>query len=168
MNYANILKFDVANGPGVRTTLFVSGCTHNCKGCFNVEQQSFDYGKIWSKETEYLFLSYLSNPMVVGVSILGGEPMQQTMDDSLYGLLKKIKEETGKEIWLWTGYLYEDLVRNPEQLRILEYVDVLIDGQFKESSKDLNLKYRGSSNQRIIDVQWSLMHQEVIELKKYY
>ncbi|MGL5150803.1 MAG: anaerobic ribonucleoside-triphosphate reductase activating protein [Clostridium sp.] len=149
-------KFDVTNGPGIRTTLFVSGCTHNCPGCFNLEQQSFDYGNRFTKETEDLLLSYINNPQIEGVNILGGEPLQQLMDNSLLELLRRIKIETKKPIWLWSGYTFEDSILNPKIVEILEFVDVLIDGIFDISKKDLSLKYRGSSNQRIIDVKTSL------------
>ena len=111
MRYAQIRKFDVTNGPDVRTTLFVTGCTNNCEGCFNKELQDFNYGEEWTKETEDKFLEYAKNENVNGVNILGGEPMEQVMDDSLYDLLLRIKNETGKSIWLWSGYLYEEIIK---------------------------------------------------------
>lgn len=157
MYYAMIRKFDVSNGPGIRTTLFVSGCTHKCKDCFNEEQQDFNYGNLFTKETEDLFISYVKNSNVVGVNILGGEPLQQ--DDTLYNLLKRIKEETNKSIWLWTGYT-KDSIPNAK-LKILDYVDVLIDGKFEINKKNLSLKYRGSENQKIyikINGKLSLQH----------
>ena len=101
MNYAKIRKLDVTNGPGIRTTLFVSGCTHNCEGCFNKEQQDFNYGNKFTKETEDEFIQLTKNKQIKGVNILGGEPMQQIMDDTLLNLLKRIKLETDKPIWLW-------------------------------------------------------------------
>ena len=162
MKYAQIRKFDVTNGPKVRTTLFVSGCTHNCHQCFNKDQQSFEYGEFWTEEVEEQFVSYVKSPNVHGVSILGGEPMQQLMDDSLLKLLTRIKEETNKEIWLWSGYTYEEIISNPKRKEILEQVDVLIDGPFKAEMKNLSLKYRGSENQRIIDVKKSLKEKKVV------
>lgn len=162
MKYAQIRKFDVTNGPKVRTTLFVSGCTHNCPECFNKDQQSFEYGELWTEEVEEQFLSYVKNPNVHGVSILGGEPMQQLMDDSLLKLLIRIKEETNKEIWLWSGYTYDEIISNPRRKEILEQVDVLIDGPFKAEMKNLSLKYRGSENQRVIDVKKSLQENKVV------
>ena len=162
MKYAQIRKFDVTNGPKVRTTLFVSGCTHNCPECFNKDQQSFQYGELWTEEVEEQFLSYVKNPNVHGVSILGGEPMQQLMDDSLLKLLTRIKEETNKEIWLWSGYTYDEIISNPRRKEILEQVDVLIDGPFKAEMKNLSLKYRGSENQRVIDVKKSLQENKVV------
>lgn len=94
MRYNKIRRYDVTNGPGVRTTIFVSGCTHNCEDCFNKELQDFEYGHIWSQKSEDEFIDYVSNPMVVGINVLGGEPLQQIMDDSLLNLLKRVKNET--------------------------------------------------------------------------
>ena len=156
MNYAKIRKLDVTNGPGIRTTLFVSGCTHNCEGCFNKEQQDFNYGNKFTKETEDEFIQLTKNKQIKGVNILGGEPMQQIMDDTLLNLLKRIKLETDKPIWLWSGYTFEEIVNNPKRLEILREVDVLIDGKFQADKRDIMLKYRGSSNQRVIDVKKSL------------
>lgn len=162
MNYAKIRKFDVANGPDIRTTLFVTGCTNNCEGCFNKELQDFNSGNPWTKETEDEFLSYVKNPNIRGVNILGGEPMEQTKDNSLVELLKRIKEETGKSIWLWSGFLYENILQDEKKMKILENVDVLIDGKFELDKRDIMLKYRGSSNQRVIDVKSSLKAGELI------
>ena len=152
MNYYQIRKFDVANGPAVRTTLFVSGCVHNCKGCFNSALKEFSCGKLWTKETEELFMSYVKNERVEGVSILGGEPMAQTMDSSLLDLLKRIKTETNKSIWLWSGFTLEEILQDEKKKEILRLVDVLIDGRFILERRNLNLKYRGSENQRVIKV----------------
>lgn len=163
MRYAQIRKFDVTNGPDVRTTLFVTGCTNNCEGCFNKELQDFNYGEEWTKETEDKFLEYAKNENVNGVNILGGEPMEQVMDDSLYNLLLRIKNETGKSIWLWSGYLYEEIIKDNSKKRLLELVDVLVDGRFVISKRDITLKYRGSSNQRVIDVKKSLEFNKIIE-----
>ena len=147
MNIAQIRKYDVANGPGIRTTMFVSGCTHDCKNCFNKEYQNFAYGEKFNKEIENKIVSYAAQTN--RLSVLGGEPMQQNLE--LVCLLKRVKEETDATIWMWTGYVYENL-QTEIQKKILEYVDVLVDGPFIESKKDLTLKFRGSSNQRIIDV----------------
>ncbi|MBS6501481.1 MAG: anaerobic ribonucleoside-triphosphate reductase activating protein [Clostridium sp.] len=164
MNYSKIRKFDVSNGPGIRTTLFVSGCTNNCEGCFNKDLQDFNYGDKWTKETEE-FIGYVKNPNVKGINILGGEPMEQIQDKDLFNLLKRIKEETKKSIWLWSGYLYEDIIKNEDRLSILSLVDVLIDGRFEIDKRNISLKYRGSSNQRIIDVLKSLEKKEVVEIQ---
>ena len=162
MKYAKIRKFDTANGQGVRTTLFVSGCKFNCKGCFNKEAQDFNYGNEFTKEVEDEFIGYIKNPNVVGVNLLGGEIMQQDTSIIL-NLVKRIKEETGKNIWCWTGYKYEDLIKIDGKLEVLQYIDVLIDGRFEIAKKDLMLKYRGSSNQRVIDVQQTL-NKGVVEI----
>ena len=164
MNYAKIRKLDVTNGPGIRTTLFVSGCTHNCEGCFNKEQQDFNYGNKFTKETEDEFIQLTKNKQIKGVNILGGEPMQQIMDDTLLNLLKRIKLETDKPIWLWSGYTFEEIVNNPKRLEILREVDVLIDGKFQADKRDIMLKYRGSSNQRVIDVKKSLEQYNIVEI----
>ena len=164
MNYVKIRKLDVTNGPGIRTTLFVSGCTHNCEGCFNKEQQDFNYGNKFTKETEDEFIQLTKNKQIKGVNILGGEPMQQIMDDTLLNLLKRIKLETDKPIWLWSGYTFEEIVNNPKRLEILREVDVLIDGKFQADKRDIMLKYRGSSNQRVIDVKKSLEQGNIVEI----
>ena len=129
MKYAKIRKLDVTNGPGIRTTLFVSGCTHNCEGCFNKEQKDFNYGNEFTKETEDEFIELTKARQIRGVNILGGEPMQQVMDDTLLNLLKRIKLETDKPIWLWSGYTFEEIINNPKRAEILREVDVLIDGK---------------------------------------
>lgn len=162
MRYEKIRKFDVSNAPGVRSTLFVTGCTHDCKGCFNKELQDFGAGEVWTQEDEDNFVSYVKNDNVVGVNILGGEPMQQVMDDCLPNLLKRVKEETGKSIWLWSGYLLEQILEDEKRRKILEYVDVLVDGRFDIDKRNINLKYRGSENQRVIDVKKTLMSDSVV------
>ena len=165
MNYAQIREYDVTNGPNVRTTLFVSGCTNNCKGCFNKEQQDFNYGNKWTKETEDRFLGYVKNKNVHGVNILGGDPMDQTRDRDLVNLLHRIKEETDKDIWLWSGYTYEEILKDELKSEILGYVDILIDGRFILEKRDLMLKYRGSSNQRVIDVKKSRETGSIVEME---
>lgn len=164
MNYAKIRKYDVANGPGVRTVLFVSGCTHNCKGCFNKEQQNFSFGNKWTKEIEDKFISYCKDIHVDGVSILGGEPFQQNMDADFINLLKRLKEEVGKPIWVWTGYTIWEVFQYPHKIDYLQYIDVLVDGKFDINKRDLNLMYRGSSNQQVIDVQKTLKENKLILL----
>ena len=164
MRYAQLRRYDISNGPNIRATLFVSGCTHNCKGCFNKDYQDFNYGKEWTSITETLFLCYAKDPKVKGVNILGGEPLQQTMDNSLADLLAKIKENTNKPIWLWTGYKLEDVINNTKVMNILQYVDVLIDGKFEEDKKDLNIMYRGSANQRVINLTKTFEKGEIVLL----
>lgn len=168
MNYAQIRHYDVANGPGVRASMFVSGCTHNCKNCFNKEAQDFNYGNLYTKEVEDKFMKYVLDDNTKGVSILGGEPLMQTMDDSLLNLLKRIKKETNKEIWLWSGYTYEEAILSEKRKEILNYVDVLVDGRFEEENKSLLIKFRGSTNQRIIDLNKTRKEGKIVERREYY
>ncbi|MGL5714295.1 MAG: anaerobic ribonucleoside-triphosphate reductase activating protein [Paraclostridium sp.] len=167
MKYAKMMKYDTANGQGIRVTLFVSGCTHGCEGCFNEKAQNFNYGHDWDLKREEEFMTYVRDSKVVGVNILGGEPMQQIKDKDLLRLLMRIKVETKKSIWMWTGYTLEELLlnNNRAQMFMLSLVDVLIDGRFEKDKKDLSLKYRGSSNQRVINVPASIIEEEVILLK---
>lgn len=155
MNVANIKPLDIANASGISSSIFFSGCTLKCSGCFNTEAQDFNYGKLYTKDVEDEFLRYLRHPQVKNANILGGEVFQQDLKTVL-NLVKRIKEEVKKPIWVWSGYLYENLLKDKAKLEILKYIDILVDGQFVEELKDLNLKYRGSSNQRVIDVQESL------------
>ena len=154
MNYAKIKKYDISNGPGIRMSLYVSGCTHHCKGCFNPTTWNFNAGNKWTKEIEDKFIEDCKDPKITGVSILGGEPLQQDFM-TMYNLLQRIKKETNKPIWLWTGYRINEI---PYMMTILisTFVDVLIDGQFEMDKKDLKLKYCGSTNQRVIDVKQTL------------
>lgn len=168
MNYAQIRHYDVANGPGVRASIFVSGCTHNCKNCFNKEAQDFNYGNLYTKEVEDKFMKYILDDNTKGVSILGGEPLMQTMDNSLLNLLKRIKKETNKEIWLWSGYTYEEAILSEKRKEILNYVDVLVDGRFEEENKSLLIKFRGSTNQRIIDLNKTRKEGKIVERREYY
>ena len=151
MNYATIKKYDIANGIGVRVSLFVSGCNHRCKGCFNSEAWDFNYGKKFDVNAENEILHVLEKPYIKGLSVLGGEPLQQ--DSTLLEFLRKVKSKfPNKSIWLYTGYTYEQIKDKKE----LDYIDVLVDGKFVEALKDISLQFRGSSNQRIIDVKKSL------------
>lgn len=151
MNVAQIRKYDTANGPGIRTTAFFSGCNHKCKGCFNERYQDFEYGVPFTQEIEDLLIEYLKETK--RLSVLGGEPMQQ--GPKLVNFLRRVKNETDASIWMWTGYTIGQIFYHGDsfQKEMLQYVDVLVDGPFVESKKDLTLKFRGSSNQRIIDVQ---------------
>ena len=162
MNYAEIRKLDVTNGEGIGTTLFVSGCTNNCEGCHNKELQNFNYGQEFTKEIEDEFIQYCKNPHVNHVNILGGEPFQQPYVKML-NLFRRLKTEVNKPIWVWTGYTYVEILADEHKKGLLHYIDVLIDGRFEKDLKDLKLKHRGSSNQRIINVQESLKENEVIE-----
>ena len=161
MNYARIRRYDASNWFGINSTIFFSGCTHNCKGCFNKVAQDFNYGKPYTKEVEDLFLSYIKDSHVDGACILGGEPFQQDLDVIL-NLVKRIKEEADKPIYMWTGYLWEILIQDKKKLEILKYIDVLIDGKFEEDKKDLKLKHKGSTNQRELNVKKSLNENRVV------
>ena len=163
MNYGQIRKYDIANGPGIRTSIFVPGCSLNCKNCFNKDYQNPSFGNLWTEKEDELLISYLSDPNVAGLTILGGEPFENAQ--GLISLLKKIK--TNKSIWIYSGYTYDYLIKNDDTLELLKLVDVLVDGPFIESMKDLNLYFRGSRNQRIIDVKESLLNDELILLEGY-
>ena len=163
MHYGQIRKYDVANGLGIRVTFFVTGCTHNCFNCFNKDYQNFDSGKLWLEENTQEVIEYLKDPNVAGLSILGGEPFQNTL--GILDVVKKVKAEIDKPIWIWTGYLYEGLINNEDNRELLNYCDVLIDGPFKEELKDLTLKYKGSKNQRVIDVKQTIKENKVILLE---
>ncbi len=160
MNYAQIRKYDVANGVGIRTTLFVSGCHFNCPGCFNKEYQDYNYGNEFTEEEMQKFIDLGNNKNIAGYSFLGGEPLDQINDDTLLKTVKAIKEQTDKNIWMWTGHTYENL--NEKQKEIVKYVDVLVDGQFIEAKKNMKLAFRGSENQRIIDVQKTLAEGKIV------
>ena len=169
MNYADIKVADVANGEGVRVSLFVSGCNHHCKGCFNAQAWDFNYGKEFTEEDIDRIISELDYPYVAGLSLLGGEPLEYKNQQGLLPLLKRVKEKfPDKDIWCYTGYSFDKdvvghMVENcPETKKFMSYIDVLVDGKFEEDKKDLNLKFRGSSNQRIIDVPKSLKVHKVI------
>lgn len=162
MNYADIKYVDVANGVGVRVSLFVSGCNHKCKGCFNSEAWDFNYGKKFTLKTQNEISDMLSKTYIRGLSVLGGEPLQQ--DKTLLLFLKYVKKLLPqKDIWLYTGYVYEEIKDREE----LNYIDVIVDGPFIEEKKNVNLKYRGSNNQRIIDVKETKAKGSIILCKEY-
>ena len=161
MNFAALKKFDVANGEGIRTSLFVSGCRNRCKGCFQPETWAFDYGEEFTDSVVREIFDTLKNPSVRGVTILGGEPMEPENQRGLLPFLRRLKNEyPNKTVWLYTGNLYEELVgecgEHPKCIDITEellsYVDVLVDGRFVEERHRLGLRFRGSDNQRIIDM----------------
>lgn len=163
MNYGTIKKTDIANGLGVRVSLFVSGCTHHCKGCFNSETWNFNYGKHFTQETEQEIIEALSREYINGLSLLGGEPMEPENQRVLLPLLKKVRELfPEKNIWCYTGYTFDtDLLAESRAKcectqEMLDNIDILVDGKFVEELKDISLQFRGSSNQRIIDVKASM------------
>lgn len=161
MNYAEIKKTDIANGEGIRVSLFVSGCTHHCKGCFNSETWSFDYGELFTQGVEDEIIEALSPSYINGLTLLGGEPFEPENQRALVPFLRKVKEKfPDKTIWCYTGYLLEELksqsrARCEASDEMLSMIDILVDGEFQEELKDISLKFRGSSNQRIIDLKKS-------------
>ena len=169
MNYADIKQYDVANGPGIRVSVFVSGCTHYCKGCFNEEAWDFNFGKPFTEETMEEIMGYLAPSYVKGLTVLGGEPMEPQNQPAVSALLKRVKEAyPEKSVWLFSGYDFEkDILGRmweevPETREILSCLEVLVDGEFVEELKNLSLRFKGSSNQRTILVQESLAAEEVV------
>ena len=166
MNYATIKNCDIANGPGVRVSLFVSGCTHRCKGCFNEIAWDFNYGKPFTEETMDSILDMLRPAYIRGLTLLGGEPFEPQSQGPVVELLRRIRKELPeKSIWAFSGYLFDkDILsgRLGDCSEYLSYLDVLVDGPFVESKKNLSLRFRGSENQRLIDVPASLASGEII------
>lgn len=159
MHFGQIFTADSANGIGIRVSLFVSGCTNKCKGCFQPETWNFNYGQEYTKETEDFIIKELSKAYYTGLTILGGEPFEPSNQKELINLIRRVKEECpGKTIWMYTGFTYDkDLVaggcRYTEVTdEILDSIDILVDGRFEEELKNITLNFRGSSNQRIIDM----------------
>lgn len=156
MHYAEVKYFDVANGPGIRVSLFVSGCPHACPGCFNEIAWNYEYGEKYTEEVEEKILKAVSKAEIQGLSLLGGEPLYPANLHALLPLLRKLKERLPKkDIWCYSGYTYEELLsREGEEKKELEelfsYLTVLVDGRFIESEKDITLLFRGSKNQRLI------------------
>ena len=174
MNYADIKQFDVANGPGVRISLFVSGCTHRCPNCFNEVAWDFNYGQPFTEETIDQIIKYLEPSYIWGLTLLGGEPMEHSNQQGLLPLLRKVKAcYPDKSIWCFSGYLFDrDIVGRmmkewPETEELLSYIDVMVDGEFVEAQKDLSKRFKGSANQRTIDVQASLKSGEVVLVEGY-
>lgn len=160
MNYTQINTADVANGPGVRVSLFVSGCTIHCKGCFNPAAWDFGCGTLYTSETEAKILADLSQPYIRGLSILGGEPLDQDPSD-LVSLVEKAKQlYLEKDVWIWTGREFEDICNHP----LTKFIDVAVCGKFKIEERDVSAEnlFRGSRNQKVIDVQRSLTENSVI------
>ena len=169
MNYATIKNCDIANGPGVRVSLFVSGCTHHCKGCFNEVAWDFDYGQPFTQETIDQILEMIKPNYIKGITLLGGEPFEPQNQTALVDLLRQVKAQyPEKSIWAFSGYLFDkDILPgklgDPEITKeFVRYLDVLVDGRFVLEKKNLSLRFRGSSNQRIIHVPSSLEKGEVV------
>ena len=169
MNYAEIKNCDIANGPGVRVSLFVSGCPHHCPGCFNEVAWDFDYGQSFTQETQQQLLNMLAPGYIKGLTLLGGEPFEPSNQAGLLPFLRELKKQMPhKSIWAFSGYLFDkDILQGrlgPWEItrEILGYLDVLVDGRFVEGKKNLSLRFRGSENQRLIDVPESLKQGRVV------
>lgn len=171
MNYADIKRFDIANGPGIRVSLFVSGCNHHCKGCFNEVAWDFNYGTPFTEETIDLLLKELAHPNIAGLTLLGGEPMEPANQRALLPLVRRVKElYPDKTIWCFTGFLFDkDIVEKMFNTvdvtkELVSYFDVMVDGKFMETLKGVGLYFKGSSNQRTILVRESLQEGKVVLL----
>ncbi len=169
MNYANIKKYDIANGPGVRVSFFVSGCTHHCKGCFNAETWDFNYGQPYTGEVKEEILTALSPAHIEGLTVLGGEPFEEQNRFEVLDLIKEVRKRfPEKSIWCYSGYTFDADMKKwieegkAEVKELLENIDVLVDGEFMIDKKNLMLKFRGSSNQRLIKASESVKAGTVI------
>ncbi len=169
MNICEIITVDAANGPGMRVSVFVSGCTNRCEGCFQPQTWDFNFGERYDDEKETFIMEELKKSYYKGITILGGEPFEEVNQRGLIPLIRRIKKELPeKDIWMYTGFTYEtDLVPGGKRYtevtdEILDSIDVLVDGRFEESMKNLNLNFRGSENQRIIDMKKTRKSDEII------
>ena len=174
MYYGNLKKCDIANGVGVRVTLFVSGCSHHCKGCFNEETWDFQYGKPFTEAEIDQILEYLKPDYIRGLSLLGGEPFEYVNQQGLLPLLRRFKAlYPKKDLWCYTGYDFDKdiqqkmMVNWSETRELVSYLDVLVDGEFEIDKKNLSLRFRGSSNQRIIDVKKSITEGHTVLADEY-
>ena len=170
MHYATIKKFDIANGEGVRVSIFVSGCSHKCPGCFNDIAWPFEYGEEYTQEVEEEIIEACRPSYIRGLSLLGGEPFEKVNQLGLISLIRRFKKEfPDKDIWCYTGYLMDQDILNEESTiqtevtrELIEAIDVLVDGKFILKLKDISLKFKGSSNQRVIDVKESLKQNKIV------
>lgn len=168
MNYAELKTYDVANGPGIRVSLFVSGCTHACKGCFNEQAWDFDYGKPFTDETIDSIIDTMSFGAYRGITFLGGEPMDPKNQEDVLKCAKRVKETyPDKDIWLFTGYTYEYIMENmydklPYTKELMSLIDVMVDGPYVESKRNITLLFRGSENQRLINLPKTLVSNDVV------
>lgn len=165
MKYFQIRSFDVVNGKGIRTSIFVSGCTLHCKNCFNSEAWDFNAGKLFTSKQFFQILDLLKRPYCAGLSILGGEPFDQT-DNNLLIELCESAHVLGKNVWAWSGHQFEELLKNNRARVLLENCDVLVDGRYEDELRDLSLAWRGSSNQRVLDVKKSLAQNKPVLYKE--
>ena len=160
MRYNLIREMDIANGPGIRVSIFMQGCEFNCKNCFNPETHDFNGGKEFTAETIKKVLEVSSKEYIAGLSILGGEPMHPKNIEATELIAKEFKKKyPNKNVWVWSGFKYEDYLKKP---KALDYIDLIVDGQFDETLRNPNLKWKGSSNQRVIDVKESKKQDKII------
>lgn len=174
MNYATIKPVDIANGPGVRVSLFVSGCTHRCKGCFNEEAWDFKFGTPFTEETQKQLLSGLDHDYIEGLTLLGGEPMEPSNQEGLLPFIKAVREQLPeKTIWCFTGYDFEKdilgrmMESSPVTRELIPLFDVMVDGKFVQEKKNLSLKFRGSENQRVLNVKKSLEEKRAVWMEEF-
>ena len=161
MRYGQLRQYDIANGEGIRTSLFVTGCTHGCFNCFNEEYQDFSAGQEWTESDTDRLISYVSAPACSGLTLLGGEPFQNV--DGLLPLVDRVLAVVPQKlIWVYSGYTYEEILACPNKRQLLERCHILVDGKFVDDLRDPSLAFRGSSNQRIIDIQKSLQCREIV------
>lgn len=168
MNYTKLLKADIANGPGFRLTLWVTGCQRKCPGCFNEEAQDPAFGQKFDKEAKEKIFKELAEPTCDGLSLMGGEPLSRCSDNrkEIIKLCKECKEKfPDKDQWMWSGYTFEEIASDPYMRDILKYIDVLVDGEFRIDERDLSCPFKGSRNQRVIDVKKTLERKSVVEVK---
>ena len=168
MNYSAFRKADIANGIGFRCTLWCTGCLRKCPGCFNPEAQDPNFGKPFTDEVKEKIFKELKDPHCSGLSLMGGEPLSKCSDNrrEIIKLCKECKEKfPNKNIWCWSGYTFEEIASDPSMRDILKYVDVLVDGPFVEAKKDLSTPFRGSTNQRIVDVKKTMERKSIVEVR---
>lgn len=173
MRYAKIKKCDIANGTGVRVSIFVSGCHHHCKGCFNTDAWNFNFGENYTEDTKNEILKLLDKEYIEGLTLLGGEPLEYVNQMGLLPLVKEAKEKyPNKTIWCYTGYLFDkeimkEIEKNQVTKELISRLDIIVDGKYEEDLRDLNLRFKGSSNQRIIDVKRTLEKNEIVLAKDF-
>ena len=168
MRYTKLLKADIANGPGFRLTLWVTGCLRKCPGCFNQEAQDPNFGSEFNEDVKKRIFKELGNDTCDGLSLMGGEPLSKCSDNrkQIIKLCKECKEKfPNRNIWCWSGYTFEEIASDPSMRDILKYIDVLVDGPFVESKKDLSTPFRGSTNQRIVDVKKTMERKSIVEVR---
>lgn len=160
MNYGQIRKYDVSNGPGIRVSIFVTGCNFNCNGCFNKEYQDFNCGYLWEDKQTKEVIEYLKHEYIDGLTILGGEPFEHAT--TMKNIILDIKKYINKSIWIYSGYTFEKILIDYDKFRLLKLCDYIVDGLFEIDKRDLRLKFRGSSNQRIINIKESIEKNKII------